>query len=87
MKNPNEILPQCKKCTHLSKMYYFHCSSLRDINYICGMRYSFVSDCEFWELDENAGQSSQGIKEILLDMKEKLSNIESILLAEENAPK
>ncbi|MDE6060457.1 MAG: hypothetical protein K2G31_03195 [Clostridia bacterium] len=51
------------------------------------MRYDFVSECKFWEFDVNAEQNGHGFKEMLTEMKEKLSNIESILLAEENAPK
>ena len=87
MEKTIETFPQCKKCKHLSKMYYFRGSSLRDISYVCSMRYDFVSDCKFWEFDVNAEQNGQGFKEMLTEMKEKLSNIESILLAEENAPK
>ena len=88
MKNNIEHFPQCKNCRHLSKTYFFRGSALRDIDYVCSMRYSFESDCKFWELDDNAEQTGQGFKDMLIEMKEKLSNIESILLAEEkkNAP-
>ena len=65
-------------------MYYFVGSSLKDINHLCDMRYEFVRDCKFREVEDNDKQSNESLKQILLEMKETLSNIESILLFEEN---